>query len=132
MPSPEYPPPDHEPAHELLAYHQTARFPNERPAGKAYAKAQDLIHRRLDVDISAYRLIVQKRCHVSVLGDAPPADVDKRVRQILSTGEAATLPEDMLRLLNHRHLAKQMQPWAEAHHIPGKIIDLGEPGKQQQ
>ena len=133
---PEHPPPDHEPRAELPSYHQSARFPNERPAGKAYAKAQDLIHRRLDVDLSAYRLIVQKRWHVAVLGDTPPSDVDKRVRQILATGEQATLPEDMLRALNHRRLlAKQMQPWVEGHYVPGeKIISsqgAGEPGKEQ-
>ena len=137
MPSPERPPTDSEPPHELPAYHQTARFQNERPAGKAYAKAQELIHRCLDVDLSAYRLIFQKRWHVSVLGDVPPADVDKRVRQILASGEPATLLDDTLRTLNHRRLlAKQMQPWVEGHYAPGEKIIYpqhpGQPGKQQE
>jgi hypothetical protein len=65
--------------------------------------------------------------HVSVLGDVPPAAVDKRVRQILSTGEAASLPDEILKALNHRRLlAKQIQPWVEAHHRPGMIFDVGD------
>jgi hypothetical protein len=133
MPTPEQPPPEHEPPYEVPAYHQTARYPSERPAGKAYEKAQALIYKRQDVDLSTYRLIYQKRWHVSVLGEVPPTEVDRRVRQILSSGEPATLPDDVLRALNHRRLlARQMQPWVEAHHIPGTILDLGELGKHEQ
>jgi hypothetical protein len=88
---------------------------------------QALIYKRSDVELSAYRLIYQQRWHVSVLGDVPPAAVDKRVRQILSTGEAASLPDEILKALNHRRLlAKQIQPWVEAHHRPGMIFDVGD------
>jgi hypothetical protein len=133
MPSPEHPAAENEPAKELPAYHQAARYRTERPAGKAYAKAQELIYKRDDVDLSAYRLLVRKQWHVSVLGELPPEEVDKRVRQILKSGEPATLPEEILRVLNHRRLlAKQVAPWVEAHHTPGMVVDLGEPGKQQE
>ena len=133
MPSPEHPSAENEPPNELPAYHQAARYRTERPAGKAYTKAQDLIYKRSNVDLSAYRLLVRKQWHVSVLGEMPPEEVDKRVRQILKSGEAATLPEEILRVLNHRRLlAKQVAPWVEAHHTPGMTIDLGEPDKQQE
>jgi hypothetical protein len=133
MPSPEQPQPESEAPKELPAYHQAARYRNERPAGKAYTKAQELIYKRSDVDLSAYRLLVKKQWHVSVLGEMPPEEVDKRVRQILASGEPATLPEEILRVLHHRRLlAKQVAPWVEAHHTPGMEVDLGEPGKQQE
>src|SRR3954463_13808217 len=112
MPGPEHPPTENKPPAELPAYHQTARYPNERPAGKAYEKAQALIYKRPDVELSTYRLIYQKRWPVSVLGEVPAAEVDRRVRRILSNGEQATLPDDVLTALNHRRLlAKQIQPW---------------------
>src|SRR5437764_1388546 len=46
MRSPERPSAEGEPPHELPAYHQTARYQNDRPAGKAYTKAQDPIYKR--------------------------------------------------------------------------------------
>jgi hypothetical protein len=95
MPSPEHPPPAPEPSAELPGYHQTSRYPSERPAGNTYEQAQALIYNRQDVDLSTYRLIYEKRWHVSVLGDIPPADVHKRVRQILGSGEPATLPDNV-------------------------------------
>jgi hypothetical protein len=88
---------------------------------------------RSDVDLSSYRLLVRKQWHVAVLGELPPEAVDKRVRQILASGEAVSLPEDILRVLNHRRLlAKQVAPWVEAHHTPGMVVDLGDPDKQQE
>ena len=112
----------------MPAYHQTSRYPSERPSLKAYAKAQELIYKRPDVDLSTYRLIYQQRWHVSVLGDNPPVEVDRRVRKILASGEPATLPDEILKALNHRRLiAKQIQPWVELHHRPGAILDVNEP-----
>ena len=112
----------------MPGYHQTSRYANERPSLKAYAKAQELIYKRPDVDLSTYRLIYQQRWHVSVLGDSPPVEVDRRVRKILESGEPATLPDEVLKALNHRRLlAKQIQPWVELHHRPGTILDVNEP-----
>jgi hypothetical protein len=93
MPTPEHLQPNTAPPYELPGYHQTSRYANERPSLKAYAKAQELIYKRQDVDLSTYRLMYQQRWHVSVLGDVPPAEVDRRVRKILESGEPATLPD---------------------------------------
>ncbi len=114
-----------EPAAEtdLPPYHRAARYQNERPSQKAYTKAQELVHHRADVDLSAYRIIFQKHWHVTVLGDPPPDDVDQRVQAILATGERTTLPNLVLTTLNHRRLlARDLHPYVELHHRPGTLL----------
>ena len=109
---------------ELPRYHQAARFPGEDPAGVAYFAAQEAIFAHAgDVDLSAYRFQLDRVSHVAVLGDPPPTALHDALRAILSSGEPATIPEDVLRLLQARRAqASQVGPWVEGHYRPGKRL----------
>jgi hypothetical protein len=108
----------------LPRYHQAARFPGEAPAGVAYFAAQVAVAAHAgDVDLSAYRFQLNAVSHVVVLGDPPPTALHDELRAILATGEPATVPEDVLRLLNARRAgATELGPWVEVHYRPGKRI----------
>ncbi len=109
---------------ELPRYHQAARFPGEGPAGVAYVAAQEAVAAHAgDVDLSAYRFQLDRVDHVAVLGDPPPTALHDALRAILSTGEPAAIPEDVLKLLNGRRAeATDAGPWVEGHYRPGKRL----------
>ena len=109
---------------ELPRYHQAARFPGEELAGRAYFAAQETVATHAgDVDLSAYRFRLDRVDHVAVLGDPPPTALHDELRRILATGEPATIPEDVLKLLNARRAeATEAGPWVEGHHRPGKRL----------
>src|SRR3712207_2015262 len=91
------------PERELPRYHQVARFAGDEPAGMAYAAAQEAIFAHAGgVDLSAYRFLLDRVAHVLVLGDPPPTELHDGLRAILSAGEPAQLPEDLLKLFNAR------------------------------
>src|SRR5437899_9507681 len=99
-----------------------ARFPTERKAGRAYFQAQEAIF-TADCDLSAFRLQLNRVYHVAVLGRTPTAEVDQRLRIILAAGEPATLPEDVLKLLEERRArATEQGPWVERHYRPGQTL----------
>src|SRR6266508_4225614 len=108
MPSPEHgggpPRPDQpqQPEPEPVPYHRVARFAGERPAGDAYFAAQDALFAAPDVDLSVYRFQLDRRYHVAVLGDPPPADLDQTLTDILAVGEPADLPAAVLQQLAAR------------------------------
>ena len=106
---------------ELPRYHQAARFPGEAPAGAACVAAQEAVFAHAGgVDLSAYRFQLDRAYHVAVLGDPPPTALHDALRAILAAGELATVPEDVLRLLNARRAeATGMGSWVEGHHRPG-------------
>ena len=108
----------------LPRYHQAARFPGEEPAGEAYVAAQEAIYAHAgEVDLSAYRFQLNRVSHVVVLGDPPPTELHDRLRAIFASGEPATIPEDVLKLLNaRRQEATQAGPWVEGHYRPGKRL----------
>jgi hypothetical protein len=111
------------PETDLPTYHRAARYQNERPSLKAYTKAQELIRQREDVDLPSYCIIFHKQWHVTVLGEVPPAEIDQRVQSILATGQRTTLPDLVLKTLNHRRLlARDIQPYVEMHHQLGTPI----------
>ena len=109
---------------ELPRYHHAARFAGDDPAGAAYGAAEDAIYVHAgDVDLSAYRFLLDRIPHVVVLGDPPPTELHDELRAILSTGEPATVPEDVLKLLNaRRQEAIQAGPWVEGHYRPGRRL----------
>jgi len=126
MPHPERRPggePD--PEHgELPRYHQAARFSGEEPAGASYIAGQEAVAVHADdVDLSAYRFQLNRVDHVAVLGDPPPTALHDALRAILATGESATIPEAVMRLLNARRAdVTEAGRWVEGHYQPGKRL----------
>jgi hypothetical protein len=101
-------------------YYRAARFSGERPAGRAYSQAQELIFRDPGCDLSVYRLQLERVWHVAVLGEPPREDLDRKLRAILARGEPASLPEEIrLELRRRRAQAIQLGPWVERHYGSG-------------
>ena len=124
MPQPERRPRPRPPESELPAYHQAARFADEPSAGDAYARTQELLSARDDVELSAYRFLLNAVYHALVLGDPPPRDVHAGLRTIFAAGEPAQLPEDVLKLFNaRRREATWTGPWVEGHYRPGTRLE---------
>lgn len=125
MPSPEQGGTGHNPEQEQEErYYKASRFSGEEPAGRAYFKTQDTIFEaREKADLSCYRFQLDQIYHVAVLGERPHAGLERRLERILARGEPVKLPEDILEALwRRRELAKEINPWVEAHHRPGKRI----------
>jgi len=117
MPASERPEPQRSP------YYRAARFPGEQPAGRAYFQAQEVIYRATACDLSVYRLQLEQRWHVAVLGLRPPRYIERKLERILAAGESVTLPPEVLELLqNRRARATQIGPWVEGHHRPGERL----------
>jgi hypothetical protein len=106
-----------------LPYYQAARFPGERPAGRVYSQLQAAVFARTDCNLSVYRLLLDGLPHVTVLGQPPPADLQRRVTRLLGRGEPATLPAAVLQVLAERRAAAMQEaPWVERHHRPGERL----------
>lgn len=104
---------------EPVPYHKTSRFPGERPAGRVYDRLQEMIYRAPACDLSVYRLQLNRIFHVTVLGQLPPEDLDRRITQLLARGEATALPPDALAaLVERRRQAARIAPWVERHQRP--------------
>ena len=117
------PDPSPESSQSQPVYVRTARFSAEKPAGRAYRKAQDLLFRTPDCELSAYRFHLDRIWHVAVLGDQPPEDLERRLQTILSRGLPASLPEEVLTQLRRRRAqATKLGPWVEGHHRPGRRL----------
>ena len=100
-------------------YLKVASFSGEKPAGRAYRQAEELLYRRPDCDLSAFRFHLSRVWHVAVLGDQPPEDIDQQLQRILSRGQPASLPAEVLwQLLERRSQATRIAPWVEKHSRP--------------
>ncbi len=64
------------PEHEPRDYVHAAYFANEHIAGHAYNQAQEAIYTGPPNDLSTYRLMLEERWHVAVLGELPPAELE--------------------------------------------------------
>jgi hypothetical protein len=108
----------------LPRYHQVARFAGAEQAETSYFAAQDVVFAHAgDVDLSAYRFQLNRVDHIAVLGDPPPTALHDELRAILSSGEPAQLPEDVLKLLNARRAtATKVGLWVEGHYRPGRRL----------
>ena len=72
-------------------------------AGPVYERARDLVFTH-DVDASVYRIVLNGRTHVVALGFVPlPSKIEREIENILSAGDDAMLPEDVLLALSIRH-----------------------------
>lgn len=127
MPSPERPggqPEEPRKEHEQQPYYLAARFTSEKPAKLAYFGAQEMIFSDERADLSAYRFLLDQVSHVALVGKSPPDDLQEKLQNILSKGEPATLPDDILKALHERRIkAKKIGPWVEGHYRPGKRLD---------
>jgi hypothetical protein len=92
MPSREQEPlPDESPS----LYIQAARFRDERKAGRAYLRAQEALYRSPESDLSAYRFLLNRVSHVTVLGVPPPKKLDSTSAILRPTGSmAVVIPPD--------------------------------------
>ncbi len=130
MPSPEGGPrpggPEEQPRHdqESPPYQRAARFAGEQPAGEAYFAAQRVIYEAPQpIDVSVYRLQLNRLWHVAALGVVPPAPVLQTMETILATGEPADLPREVWQALAERRAqASKRGPWQEGHYRPGQRL----------
>lgn len=107
---------------EPQGYLRVARFSHEQPAGRTYFRIQQALFRTgHDNDVSAFRFRLNQVWHVAVLGDPPPTPLAKRLEALLSAGEPATLPEQILDSLKQRRAQVQgIGHWVEGHYRPGR------------
>lgn len=121
MPSPESRPGGGTPEHEPVGYQRVARFFGERPAGRAYRQAQHAIFTAEGCDLSVFRLLLDRDWHVAVLGEPPPQELGQTLDRILSRGEPASLPPEIMQaLVERRAAATKLGPWVERHIPPPK------------
>ena len=104
------------------AYVRMARFRRDVAAKRFYTEIQEAI-RTAECDLSVYNLRFNGEPTVVVLGDAPPAGLDERLRKMLSAGTPAVLPPDVIVMLTERSIRERRKgPWREGHYDPGKRL----------
>ncbi len=115
--------PEEQPRHDQqpTPYQRAARFAGEQPAGQAYFAAQRVIYEAPQpIDVSVFRLQLNRLWHIAALGVVPPAPVLQAIEDILATGEPAELPREVWQALAERRAqAIRRGPWSERHHRPG-------------
>lgn len=118
MPSPERGPGGSQPEQEPPHYLRVARFRGEQPAGRAYLAAQEAIF-EAQCDLSVYRLLLDRAWHVVILGDPPQKELEQKLQTLLYSGEPASLPAEIVKLLQQRRAeATRLAPWVEGHLRP--------------
>lgn len=82
-----------------LSFH----FDDWAKAGLAYEKCRDLIF-GLDVDASAYRILLNQRAHVVIVGiGLPPNSLIENLQEVCRQGEDSPLPDEVVITLALRH-----------------------------
>ncbi len=118
---PSEPPRRHE--YEPAPYHRTARFAGEQPVGGADTADQQAIFAGPSNELSTYRFLLNRALNVSVLGELPPAEMDRQMTEFLATGGLADLRSDVFRALSERRRqAITRGPWSEGHYRPGRRL----------
>ena len=123
--------PEYEP--QFHPYYLAATFRTRDEAQEPYTRAQQMIERDEDVELSAYRF--ERRPHdpkqqplprpwyVVVLGDAPPEPIQQQFQDILGAGELTQLSlETIVTLAKRRESETQKGSWVEGHHGAGVRI----------
>src|SRR3954471_4154373 len=119
MPSSESRPGAGTPEQEPRSYQRAAHFFGERPAGRAYSQARNAIFAAEDCDLSVFRVQFDRDCLVAVLGEPPPAELDRQLERILSRGDPATLSAEMSEALTARRAEMtKLGPWVERQIYP--------------
>ncbi len=100
-------------------YYLASRFSGERPAGRAYFQAQELIFKTPDSELSVYRFQLDRIYHVAVVGDKPDQELEDKLKGFLSAGEYVPLPSMVLKeLIVRRWQQTKHGPWIERHYRP--------------
>lgn len=98
------------------AYAVAAKFENQFDAGRVYRSVQESIF-DAKCDLSVYRLQLDSVWHVAALGERPPSDVDREVRDELAKGKLTRLPDVVMAALwERRAQATRIGPWVERHY----------------
>jgi len=104
------------------AYLRAVHFRRDAAAKRVYTGVQEAI-RHDACDLSVYNLRLNGEPTVVVIGDAPAAELDERLRRMLSTGRPAMLAQDVITMLAERGIEeRQKGPWHEGHYGPGKRL----------
>ncbi len=100
-------------------YVRSSRYIADADALSAYTQAQEMIFSG-ECDLSAYRIRYVNVPYVVVLGQTPPAEIGQKIDKLLESGEAASLPQDIIKTLTQRRQqARRLGPWVEGHYRPG-------------
>ena len=99
------------------SYYLAASFLDENRAGRAYNRAAELLFATEGCDLSAYRFYVGPTWYVAIVGEAPAAALEQRLRRILMYGRLTPLPPEFIEALMQRRaeVAKQGE-WVERHY----------------
>lgn len=89
-----------------LSFH----FDDWEIAGRAYEKSRDIVF-GLDIDASAYRILLGGKAHVVVVGiGLPSSSLVAQLQVACQQGEDAPLPEPVVITLALRHEQFAIQP----------------------
>ena len=79
-------------------------------AGQAYEQSRDLIF-GLDIDASAYRILLNQQAHVVIVGiGRPTASLVERLQAVCRDGEDSPLPDEVVITLVLRHEQFAVEP----------------------
>ena len=108
------------PEEAAVPYYLARRFRTEPLGAVAYRKVRDLIYGS-NHELSVYRFQLSQIFHVAVIGTPPPEPFEQRIRRLLSSGDRAELPHDILSVLYQRRAeASRHGAWIERHFGPGQ------------
>lgn len=96
---------------------QCAQFGDADSAGQVYAALQQTIFESQS-ELSCFRLQLNTAWHAVVLGEPPPRELADQIETLLSRGEPATLPDEVLSYLQQRRAEAiaSGSPWTERHY----------------
>ncbi len=104
------------------AFLRIVRFRMDAAAKRVFTAAQEAIF-HTECDLSVYNLQFNGEPTVVVVGDAPPADLDERLRRMLAAGTTAELPSDVIAMLTQRSIEERRKAlWSEGHYDPGERL----------
>ena len=79
------------------------QFDDWELAGKAYEASRDLIF-GLDIDGSAYRILLNAKAHVVIVGsEFPPTSLIEKLQTLCQSGEDSPIPDEVVLTLALRH-----------------------------
>src|SRR5437879_5187768 len=108
--------PEHPPEIERVAmpFLMSSRFESKEASQGPYDTLQTILHERVDLEFSAFRLLQNwpeslskappstKRWYVVAIGDTPPEPVFAQVAEAINQGELAPIPDEAVAELYQR------------------------------
>lgn len=99
MPAPERLDQSGQPPPYLVA----TRFEQEPAARRSFVDTREAIF-SAPSELSTYRFLLDRTWYVTVVGEPPTAELDRRLRRILTAGQPAEIPSAILEFLLARRL----------------------------